>query len=135
MLNQKKIKLGSENMEVRKYVLENKNRLVMKPFGEHMGKNVFLGKNTTHGQWKKLVEENCNKKRFIVQEYVVPPKIPIIKLEEKKIKQVERYFNFNPYFIKGEYAGAITRFSDKEVVNVARGGGIGVTFVLREKWN
>lgn len=113
----------SDNLEE---IVVKKNNMVIKPIHGHGGIGVYIGKNFSHIEWKKIVTKNINNK-YIAQEYIEPLELNIDTVNTStsnvtKIKNAK--ININPWVINGAIAGISGRYSTEDVINVRSGAGI-----------
>ncbi len=123
IISDTKVSFGNLKINLKEFIIENKNKLVLKPANLYGGKNVYLGPETEQEKWEEVLFEHLDDHSWIVQEYVdIPVDLyPVINdglnLELKKV-------NINPFAFLGKYGGSITRISDESVINVSAGGGL-----------
>ncbi len=120
-------------VNLRNFVSDNREKLVMKPASSYGGKDVYLGNETDQDTWKQIIDRHIEEENWVVQQYVTIPQeiFPVIndgslKLELKKV-------NLNPFALLGHYSGAISRVSDSSIINVSKGGGLVPTMSVRKK--
>jgi hypothetical protein len=133
VLADKKVSYKNVTVDLKSFVLDNRELLVLKPANSYGGKNVYLGRETDQKTWEEVMSAHLNDEAWVVQEYVdIPQEIfPMINGDVMmKLKKV----NINPFALLGKYSGTITRVSDNSVINVSAGGGLVPTFsVVRRK--
>ena len=124
ILYDKKVTLQGYTINLKEFVCDNKDKLVIKPAASYGGKDVYLGKETDQLTWENLINSNIDSQNWVVQEYISIPEefFPVIKdnnvfIELKKV-------NINPFAFSGSYSGTISRISDSSIINVSQGGGI-----------
>ena len=115
---------GSWNVDLLPFVIDNRERLVIKPASDYGGHNVWLGVETEQDRWEQLVEDYVEGNDFVVQEYVPVPEEMFPTVGDGSVNMRLKRFNINPFSIGGSYAGSITRISDQAVINVSAGGGL-----------
>jgi glutathionylspermidine synthase len=106
------------------FTSDNRERLVLKPASDYGGHQVALGIETEQADWDGLIEEHAPAGDFVVQEYIPVPQEMFPTVHEGHIHMQLKHFNINPFGIGGQYAGMITRISDRAVINVSAGGGL-----------
>jgi hypothetical protein len=111
------------------FMVENRERLVLKPTHEYGGRSVFLGSETAPGEWEAAVSAALEAP-WVVQERVEIPEEPFPVLEGGALEFVSLKVNANPFYVAGESVGAVTRASRSSVINVSAGGGSVPTFVV-----
>ncbi|MBN1587085.1 MAG: circularly permuted type 2 ATP-grasp protein [Candidatus Omnitrophica bacterium] len=117
-------------------VLNHQEDMVLKPADGYGGKNVFIGRETSKEEWRRLAEKALDaEEEWVVQEYVPIPEQTVPVIEGNAVKLVKKKVNINPYVFNGRYAGAIARLSDDSVINVSAGGGLvpAITYAEREE--
>ncbi len=111
------------------FVLAERQSLVLKPAHAYGGKSVYVGNETTPGEWEGAVQAALGKP-WVVQERVVIPEEPFPTFEGGALRFAPLKVNTNPFYVVGEDAGAVTRASRSSVINVSAGGGSVPTFVV-----
>ncbi len=121
------------HVNLRNFIYDNKENLVLKPASSYGGKDVYLGRDTSESTWRRIVDDNIKNENWVVQQYVPIPEdiFPEIRSDEihLKLKKV----NLNPFGIYGEYGGSISRISDNSVINVSAGGGLIPTMCVSQR--
>jgi glutathionylspermidine synthase len=119
-----------KKVQLKSFVLENREKLVMKPANMYGGKDVYIGNGTDAGTWEKILEEHIRDETWVVQEYV---NIPSDTYPDtgSQLSFKDKFVNINPFALLGKYSGTITRVSDHPVINVSAGGGLVSTFTAR----
>jgi hypothetical protein len=112
-----------ERVHLRDFILENKNRLVLKPANMYGGKNVYIGLETSQETWERIMNQHIEEETWVVQEYVNIPTDIYPEIGEG-ISFKRKNVNINPFALLGKYSGTITRVSDSAVINVSAGGGL-----------
>jgi uncharacterized circularly permuted ATP-grasp superfamily protein len=115
---------GDWVVDLLQFTSDNRERLVLKPASDYGGHGVSLGMETKQGEWDTLVEAHASSSDFVVQEYVPVPQEMFPTVKDGHIHMQLKHFNINPFGIGGQYAGMITRISDRAVINVSAGGGL-----------
>lgn len=111
------------------FVVENRERLVLKPTHDYGGRSVFLGSETAPGAWEAAVRAALEAP-WVVQERVTIPEEPFPVFEGGALDFVSLKVNANPFYVAGQPVGAVTRASRSSVINVSAGGGSVPTFVV-----
>ena len=120
------------NVHLKDFILENKDILVLKPANLYGGKDVFLGCETSHETWSKVMHSHLNDLSWVVQEYVDIPQDIFPEITDDMILKFKKV-NINPFALLGKYSGTITRVSDSSVINVSAGGGLVPTLSVARK--
>ena len=115
------------------FVSDNRERLVLKPASDYGGHGVSLGMETSQADWDRLIEEHHPNGDYVVQEYVPVPEEMFPTVEGGHVHMRLKRFNINPFGLGGNYAGMITRISDRAVINVSAGGGLLPSVVGRHR--
>ncbi|WP_020060129.1 glutathionylspermidine synthase family protein [Bacillus sp. 123MFChir2] len=113
------------------YVIDNKERFVLKIDNSTRGENVFLGKDADTEVWAKIVNNNKNT-NWIVQEYNEIPSVSILEHKDGKIVKKSKKFGIDMFMFGGKYAGVVSRISDKAVINLGQGGYEQPVIVLKD---
>ncbi len=106
------------------FVLDNRDRLVLKPNDEYGGKGVTLGWDVSQAEWQHAVDE------AIRTPSVVQLRVPLgyedfpVVLPGGGFAVQPRLVDFDPFIFDGHYAGGcLTRLSAGGLLNVTAGGG------------
>jgi len=119
-------------IELRSFVSQNKDDLVLKPANSYGGKDVYLGRETGREIWKNIIERRIGSEEWIVQEYVPIPQEFFPVISEKTTISLKKV-NINPFAFLGRYTGTISRISDSSIINVSAGGGLVPTMSAERK--
>jgi uncharacterized circularly permuted ATP-grasp superfamily protein len=111
------------------FVIENRERLVLKPTHEYGGRSVLLGSETSPGEWEAAVRAALDAP-WVVQARVEIPEEPFPVFDGGSLDFVSLKVNTNPFYVAGQAVGAVTRASRSFVINVSAGGGSVPTFVV-----
>jgi uncharacterized circularly permuted ATP-grasp superfamily protein len=116
------------------FVLEQRERLVLKPDDEYGGKGVVLGWETGAAEWERAVAAALAE-GSVVQERAVIPREPYPSMVDGRVQFLDRLLDTNPYVYGGEYVdGCMTRLSTATLLNVTAGGGSTTpTFVVEAR--
>jgi uncharacterized circularly permuted ATP-grasp superfamily protein len=116
-------KYHGKEVDLKTFIPENRESLVLKPGNKYGGKDVFIGRETSQSKWEKIMDSHLDDRIWVVQDYV---DIPTGDFPEvgRSVRFKDKYVNINPYALNGQYSGTITRVSDSQVINVSAGGGL-----------
>jgi uncharacterized circularly permuted ATP-grasp superfamily protein len=117
------VSFGKKRVNLRDFIIENKDILVLKPANMYGGKNVYIGLETSQETWERVMNQHIGDESWVVQEYVEIPTDVYPEIGEG-ISFRRKYVNINPFALLGKYSGSITRVSDSAVINVSAGGGL-----------
>lgn len=123
ILCDRKVSYKGFTVNLRDFVADNKDKLVLKPASSYGGKDVFLGNETDQDIWEKVISDNIEAESWVVQEYVPIPQ-EFFPVTEGGMSLKLKNVNINPFAFLGKYAGTISRVSDSSIINVSQGGGI-----------
>lgn len=113
------------------FVLEHRERFVLKANDEYGGKGIILGWETDAEGWERALQTALSEP-FVVQERVAVPSERYPSLVEGQLQMVDRIMDTAPFAWYGAYIdGCLTRLSTDALVNVTAGGGSTVpTFLV-----
>ena len=126
---QRRTRQSGREVDLVPFVIENRERLVLKPTHEYGGRSVFLGSETAPGEWEAAVSAALEAP-WVVQERVAIPEEAFPVFEGGALDFVSLKVNTNPFYVAGQAVGAVTRASRSSVINVSAGGGSVPTFVV-----
>ncbi|HZD10654.1 MAG TPA: hypothetical protein VE553_04865 [Candidatus Binatia bacterium] len=113
------------------FILENKDRMVLKPNDDYGGHGIVLGWLLDDSAWYTAVR-NAMSAPHVVQEKVRIPREPYPSVIDGELKIYDRMLDTAPFIFYGEYVdGCLTRLGTDPLLNVTAGGGSSVpTFVV-----
>jgi uncharacterized circularly permuted ATP-grasp superfamily protein len=116
------------------FLLEQRDRLVLKPNDDYGGKGVVLGWETDAAAWETAVR-TALADPHIVQERIELPVEPFPSVEGGHVELADRIVDTAPFVFNGARVdGCLTRISTASLVNVTAGGGSTVpTFVVEPR--
>jgi uncharacterized circularly permuted ATP-grasp superfamily protein len=119
-----------EEIDLRAFVMQNRDRLVLKPNDEYGGKGITIGWESDAASWEAAFDAALTEP-FVVQEKVKVAKELYPVLNNGETVLAERLVDCDPYIFDGEVAGLLTRLSAASLLNVTAGTGSTVpTFVI-----
>ncbi|MFC2152446.1 hypothetical protein ACFLSE_07965 [Bacteroidota bacterium] len=107
---EEKINVDGKEVDAKEYLLNNRERLVIKHANAYSSMAVFIGVDCEELKWREIVEESI-KGDWIVQEIIDLPEIEIEYWEDNKIKKATCIYNVNPYMYDGKLGGFYIRAS------------------------
>ena len=116
------------------FILEHRERLVLKPNDEYGGKGIVLGWETDPNSWMQAISTALTEP-YIVQERVAIPSEPYPSMLDGHVELVDRMLDTNPLVFYGDYIdGCLSRLSTQALLNVSAGSGSAVaTFVVENR--
>jgi hypothetical protein len=121
-------------VELIPFIIEHRERFVLKPDDEYGGKGIVLGWEVAASEWEQAVRaalSGCS----VVQERVPIPTEPYPSVIAGRLEVLDRLLDTNPYVYYGEYVdGCMTRLSTAALLNVTAGGGSTTpTFIVEKR--
>lgn len=114
------------------FILQERERMVLKPNDEYGGKGIVLGWEVDATAWDRALRAALTEPH-IVQERVRLPSEPYPSLVDGSVVLAERIVDTAPFACQGAYVeGCLTRLSTAALVNVTAGGGSQVPTVIVE---
>lgn len=110
-------------VDLRDLVLDNQDELVLKAARSYGGRDVHLGADMDPEAWGHLVDEHLGDD-WVVQRRASIPKGLYPQVTGDRVELAPLNVNVNPFVFGGRYAGAYTRISPENVINVSHGGGL-----------
>ncbi|MGH2349614.1 MAG: hypothetical protein ACRDFT_09130, partial [bacterium] len=122
---------GGRPVDLIPFVLEHRERFVVKSNDEYGGKGIVLGWLTSPADWERAVRAGLDEPA-VVQERITLPSEPYPSMNNGRMEIIDRMLDTNPYAFYGSYVdGCMTRLSTEALLNVSAGGGSTVaTFVV-----
>jgi uncharacterized circularly permuted ATP-grasp superfamily protein len=102
------------------FILDNRERLVLKPNDEYGGKGVIIGWETTAANWKAALNEALTTP-YVVQERVVVERERFPVWEEGRLVWADLAVDLDPFIFGTEVTGALSRLSASSLLNVTAG--------------
>jgi glutathionylspermidine synthase len=123
-----------QKIDLLPFILEHREKLVLKPNDEYGGKGIVLGWETDLSDWA-LAIQNALTDPYIVQERVTIPSEPFPSMVDGHVTLIDRKLDTNPFVFYGGYMdGCLSRLSTEALLNVTAGGGSAVaTFVVEKR--
>ena len=120
-----------QEIDLPKYIRENRERLVLKPNDEYGGKGVFIGWETSDTDWEAALAEAL-RSSYVVQEKVELQRhsVPELDPEAPELRFRDVVVDLDPFVFQGEVEGFLTRLSGSSLANVTSGGGQVPGFVV-----
>ena len=128
-LSDRRTTCEGRNVELLKFVRQERARLVLKPNDDYGGHGLYLGARLSESEWDEALA-TALRGDFVVQEAVDlhPEEFPVFGENEWSLQPM--FVDTNPFLFRGEVCGAMVRLSHSPVVNVTSGGGEAGFFVL-----
>lgn len=116
------------------FILQARDRLVLKPNDDYGGKGITLGWAVAASEWEAAVRDALASP-YIVQERVDVPSEPYPSWVDGGVQVFDRMFDTAPFVTNGAYMeGMLTRLSTDKLLNVTAGGGSTVpAFVVQPR--
>ncbi len=103
--------------------LKNRGDWVLKGALGHGGHEVVLGVDQTEESWERALAA-CRDSSWVAQRYLRPPKMRVPIRVDGKIKNMELWANWNPFYFGGRFAGGMTRVSSETIVSITANGAL-----------
>ncbi|MCM3869637.1 MAG: circularly permuted type 2 ATP-grasp protein [Pyrinomonadaceae bacterium] len=123
-----------EEIDLLKFVRENRHKLVLKPNDDYGGHGITIGWNTDESAWNEAVQSALANADYVVQERVPTAReiFPALK-DDGSIEFAEQLVDLDPLLFNGKVGSAFTRLSFTELANVTSGGGMVPTYIISER--
>ena len=123
---------GEQTIDLVPFIVEQRERLVLKANDEYGGKGIVLGWLTAPDEWERTVQLALAEP-FIVQERIAIPSEAYPSMRDGRLELHERIMDTAPFIYYGDTVdGCLTRLSTNPLVNVTAGGGSTVPTFLVE---
>jgi len=120
-----------QRIDLPAFVVQNRERLVMKPNDEYGGKGVFIGWETSPSEWEAALAEAL-KASYVVQEKVELQRMTFPTLDPG-LQFRDLVVDLDPFVFNGEVEGFLTRLSGSSLANVTSGGGQVPAFLVEPR--
>lgn len=123
-----------EKIDLVPFIVENKDRFVLKPNDDYGGRGIVLGWQVDTESWARSVRHALNWP-YVVQERIILPTEPYPGYTDGRLQFIDRQLDTAPFVFFGEFMeGCLTRLSTEALLNVTAGGGSTVpTFVIEKR--
>ena len=130
-MRERRTTYGGQAVDLMPFMLEQRERLVLKPNDDYGGKGIMLGWTDDDTAWDAAVQQALASPH-IVQERVEIPSEPYPSWVDGRVEIFDRMLDTAPFVTNGDYMeGMLTRLSTAALLNVTAGGGSTVpTFVV-----
>lgn len=134
----RKVKQGTtqykgKQVDLCPFILDNKDRLVMKPNDKYGGKGIYIGWESTKAEWEAALKEALESS-YVVQEKVRIAQEMFPGFSNGQLTSDPFLVDLDPYIFYGrEVYGCLTRLSGSALCNVSSGGGQVPTFVIESR--
>jgi len=123
-----------EEIELLKFINDNRNKLVLKPNDDYGGHGITIGWNTDEIGWEEALRGALANGDYLVQERVPTARETFPALQDDGTVQfAEQLVDLDPLLFNGRVKSAFTRLSFTELANVSSGGGMVPTFIINPK--
>ncbi len=122
-----------EPVDLIPFILENRQRLVLKPNDDYGGAGIVLGWTVDAAAWERALKVALEAP-YIAQERVRIPSEPYPSMVGSRVEIYDRMLDTAPFVCYGDFAsGCLTRLSTAALLNVTAGGGSTVPVFVVEK--
>jgi hypothetical protein len=118
---------GNE-IDLVEYVVEHRDRLVLKPTHDFGGHGVRLGWRESESEWKDAI------RKAIDSDYIVQQRVELHRQEYPKmtspIEHETYYEDIDPFLFRGTLGGMLSRLSPGELTNIHAQGSVVAPFAI-----
>jgi hypothetical protein len=116
------------------FILQNNERLVLKPNDDYGGHGITIGWNASNEEWQTALTDALKHGDYLIQERVATARESFPALnEDGSITFAEQLVDLDPLLFNGKVGSAFTRLSFTELANVSSGGGMVPTYIVSKK--
>ena len=121
--------INGKKINLVKYALENKDRLILKPAVGTCGKNVFVGITYSDKEWSQIIRD------VLTQRYIIQERVEILEEYFPAIRNgnlifEKRRIDILPMMFQGKYFGSWSRCASGYILNGYQGGIIGINYTI-----
>jgi hypothetical protein len=134
VVEERRTTFGGKEIELPRFIRDNRERLVLKPNDEYGGKGIVLGWEATDAEWEAGLAA-AGEEPYIVQERITLPKEAYPSVIDGTLEIFDRMLDTAPFAVDGAYIeGCMTRLGTAALLNVTAGGGSNVpTYVIEAR--
>ena len=131
---ERKTRHEDRTVELVPFIIDQRERLVLKPNDAYGGAGIVLGWEVDGARWEQAVRVALTEP-FVVQERVPIPSEPFPSVVDGRVVFADRILDTAPFAYQGTYVdGCMSRLSTAALVNVTAGGGSQTpTFVVEAR--
>jgi uncharacterized circularly permuted ATP-grasp superfamily protein len=120
---ERKTTYNGQEVDLTEFVMQNQQKLVLKPNDEYGGKGVILGWDCTAEEWSETLKQALNLP-FVVQERVQVVERSFPAMMNGSLDISPRFVDADPYVFHGtDVYCCLTRLSSSAMLNVTAGAG------------
>ncbi|HEX6290837.1 MAG TPA: hypothetical protein VFZ66_16755 [Herpetosiphonaceae bacterium] len=120
-----------QEIDLLAFVVENQDRLLLKPNDEYGGKGITIGWEVGPDEWRRALDAALDDP-FVVQERVHIAYEDYPSVQDGRLHIGRRLVDTDPYLFGTHVEGCLTRLSTVTLLNVTAGGGSTVPTLLIE---
>ena len=134
VVEERRTMFGGREVDLSRFIRDNKQRLVLKPNDEYGGKGIVLGWEATDAEWEAGLAAAAEAP-YIVQERIALPSEAYPSVVNGELAVFDRMLDTAPFVSDGAYIeGCMTRLGTAALLNVTAGGGSNVpTYVIEPR--
>ena len=134
LVRDEKTNYFGEEIELLKFINDNRHKLVLKPNDDYGGHGITIGWNSDVINWEEALRGALTNGDYLVQERVPTAREMFPALQDDGTVQfAEQLVDLDPLLFNGRVKSAFTRLSFTELANVSSGGGMVPTFIIDKK--
>lgn len=134
IVRQEKSDYHGQEIDLIKFVDENRDRLVLKPNDDYGGHGITIGWDADEIGWSEALREALVDGDYLVQERVPTAREAFPALQrDGSVDFAEQLVDLDPLLFNGKVGSAFTRLSSTELANVTSGGGMVPTYIISKK--
>ena len=123
VVEERKTRHGERTVDLVPFIIERRDRLVLKPNDAYGGAGIVLGWDVDGAAWERAVR-GALAEPFVVQERVPIPSEPYPSVVDGRVVFAERILDTAPFAYQGTHVdGCMSRLPPAALVNVPAGGG------------
>lgn len=123
VVEERKTRYRERTVDLLAFIIEQRERLVLKPNDAYGGAGIVLGWDVSGAEWERAVR-SALVEPFVVQERVPIPSEAYPSVVENRVVFAERILDTAPFAYQGTHVdGCMSRLSTAALVNVTAGGG------------
>lgn len=132
VVEERKTHHGGREVDLIPFILDHRERLVLKPNDDYGGHGIVLGWTVDASAWEQAVR-TAMATPYVVQDRVNLPSEPFPSWVDGKLHWIDRMLDTAPYVTQGATMdGCLTRLSTAALLNVTAGGGSTTATMLVE---
>ncbi|SES95320.1 Glutathionylspermidine synthase [Natronincola peptidivorans] len=104
-----------ENVELVDFTIKNKDQLVLKPTDKYASCGVYIGRDFTVEEWRRIIKNEA-KEEYLLQQFCQVPNIPMAMFKDKDVAFIENNYIIGLFMYNEKLQGIYTRTGRENII-------------------